>query len=184
MHLMWTLEDRMRSRTAFRRGSASSSLSRRSTMLDLEVLQAHYTRQHVHGEAYGWYERGESSPKRKRAIIGIHKVNKAAWGMLSNNRNGHRVFKGLVDFQIDIVDCKTVNVKGVSCIHSPGSSNSFTKRIVDGEVPKHDLGGPRIFEMALASKKMTDLRRRLRPMVDIVIAPQDLPAANHHLPRR
>ncbi|KAG2034301.1 hypothetical protein BDR03DRAFT_965299 [Suillus americanus] len=206
MHLR-TLEDRMKriqSRTTLQRKSASPNLSRRSTTPDLKGLHAHYARQHTHGEAYDEYECGESSPKRKRAVIGIRDVNKSGTSrdMLPFVRPrysyecsyGERQpqwspgVQGSVEPHIEaIVDHKMADVSDEHRFQSnatPGFSidanSSSMKRVVYG-----DSGVPRMFEKALASKKTSDPRRRPRPTVDIdMTAPQELPFASNHHPCR
>ncbi|KAG1749683.1 uncharacterized protein EDB91DRAFT_758767 [Suillus paluster] len=147
----WTLEDRMKriqSRTASWRKSALPNLSRRSTIPDLEVLHVHYARQHVYGEAYDGYECGETSPKRKRAFIGICDVNKMlpfVRRRLSYECNYNEPpqwtsgVEGLVDSKVDITaDHKMADVKDESCIQSNvtlessiGVNSTHTQRIVD-----------------------------------------------------
>ncbi|KAG1746805.1 hypothetical protein EDB19DRAFT_1687576 [Suillus lakei] len=197
----WTLEDRMKriqSRATFRRRSASQNRFQRSTMPDLKVLHTHYARQHMHGEAYDQYECGQSSPKRKRAVIGIRNENKPTREILPfvRPRNSYQCsfderqpqwspdVEGLVDSQINvIVDHEMADVRDESWFQSNATSglsisadSTSTKRVLDGV--------SRIFEKAMASKKTTDPRRRPRPaMVDIdMIA--DLPSASHHRPCR
>ncbi|KAG1732275.1 hypothetical protein EDB19DRAFT_1734499 [Suillus lakei] len=199
----WTLEDRMKriqSRATFRRRSASQNRFQRSTMPDLKVLHTHYARQHMHGEAYDQYECGQSSPKRKRAVIGIRNENKLTREILLfvRPRNSYQSsyderqpqwspdVEGLVDSQINvIVDHEMADVKDESWFQSNATSglsisadSTSTKRVLDGV--------SRIFEGAMASKKTTDPRRRPRPaMVDIdMIAHEDLLSTSHHRPCR
>ncbi|KAG2132373.1 hypothetical protein DEU56DRAFT_444227 [Suillus clintonianus] len=207
----WTLEDRMKlikSRNASQRRSISPHVSRRSTTPDLGVLHVHYARQHAHGEVYDEYDCGESSQKRKRAVIGIRDVNKTTQEMLPfvRRRQSYECSynerqpqwssgtEGFVKTQVDsIVDHKMADVRDEYCFQSnatPGFSisgdSTSTKRVIDGEPPNHARGVPRMFEKVLASKKTTDPRRRPRPaIVDIdMTAPQDLPSASHHRPSR
>lgn len=194
---------RIQSRATLRRRSASPYLSRQSTTPDLKVLHTHYTRQHMHGEAYDEYECGESSPKRKRAVIGIRDMNKTTRDMLpfvrprysyecSYDKRQPRWSPGvqsLVDSQIDaMVDCKTADVRDESWFQSnaiPGFSidadSTSMKHVVYG-----DFRVPHMVDRALTSKKTTDPRRRPRPTkVDIdMTAPQELPSASSHHPCR
>ncbi|KAG2091491.1 uncharacterized protein F5147DRAFT_779959 [Suillus discolor] len=200
----WTLEDRMKriqSRATLQRKPASPNLSRQSTIPDLKVLHAHYARQRMHGEAYDEYECGNSSPKRKRAVIGIRGVDKASREMLPFVRPrrsyqcsyGKRQpqwslgVQGLADPRIDaIVDHEMVDVKDESWLQSNarprfsiGADSTSMKHVVYG-----DFGVPRMFERGLASKKTTDPRPRPRPtitMVDIdMIATREPPSTSHH----
>ncbi|KAG1809956.1 uncharacterized protein HD556DRAFT_1316920 [Suillus plorans] len=200
----WTLEDRMKriqSRATLRRKSASPNLSQRSTIPDLKALHAHYARQRMHGEAYDEYECGNSSPKRKRAVIGIRDVDKTSLEMLPfvRPRRSYQCSYGerqpqwslgvqsLVDPHIDaIVDYEMVNVKDESWLQSNatprfliGADSTSMKHVVYG-----DFGVPRTFERRLASKKTTDPRPQPRPtvtMVDIdMIAAREPPSTSHH----
>ncbi|KAG1777303.1 hypothetical protein EV702DRAFT_1102255 [Suillus placidus] len=201
----WTLEDRMKriqSRATLRRRSASPKLSRRSTIPELKVLHAHYARQHMHGEAYDEYEGGESSPKRKRAVIGIRGMNRTTREMLPFVRPRYSCqcshderqpqwslgVQGSVVSRINaIVDHEMADVKNESWFQSNatpglsiGADSTSIKRVVND-----DFGVPRMFERALASKKTTDPRRRPRPTVDIdMTAPQEIPSASRHHPCR
>ncbi|KAG1889220.1 hypothetical protein F4604DRAFT_1915082 [Suillus subluteus] len=202
-----TLEDRMKriqSRATLQRRSASPNLSRRSTTPDLKVLHVHYARQHMHGEAYDEYECGESSPKRKRAVIGIRNVNKSGTSrdMLPFVRprcsyecscderqpQWSPGVQGLVDSRSEaIMDHKMADVSDESCFQSnatPGFSigaySTHMNRVVYG-----DSVVPRMFEKALAFKKTSDPRRRPRPTVDIdMTTPQELPSPSNHHPCR
>ncbi|KAG1825448.1 uncharacterized protein BJ212DRAFT_1474833 [Suillus subaureus] len=174
-----TLKDRMKriqSRTTLQRSSASLNLSQRSTP-DLKILHAHYARQLMHGEAYDEYECGESSPKRKRAIIGIRDVNKTTRDMLPF---------GLADSRVGVITGhEMVDAKDEFWFQSNatpgfpiGANSTSMKRVVYG-----DFGVLCMFERAQASKKTSDPRRRPRPTVDIdMTAPQELPSASDHHP--
>lgn len=193
---------RIQSRTTLRRSSIPPNLSQRSSMPDLKVLHAHNARQRMHGEAYDEYECGESSPKRKRAVIGIRDVNKTSQDILPFVRPRYSYnhsydeqqpqwspgVQGSVNSHIDaIMDCKMADVKDEYWFQSNatprfsiGADSTSMKHVVYG-----DFGVPRMFERALTLKKTTDPRRRPRPMVDVdMTAPQELPSASRHHPCR
>lgn len=171
-------------------------------MPDLKVLHAHYARQRMHGEAFDEYECGESSPKRKRAVIGIRDVNKTSRDMLPFVRPRYSYdhsyderlpqwspgVQGLMDSHIDaIMDHKMADIKDGCWFQSNatprfsiGADSTSMNRVVHG-----NFCVPRMFERALASKKTTDPRRRPRPTVDVdMTAPQELPPASRHHPCR
>jgi hypothetical protein len=193
---------RIQSRATLRRSSVSPNHARQSKMPDLKVLHAHYARQRIHGEAFDEYECGESSPKRKRAVIGIRDVNKTSRDMLPFVRPRYSYdhsyderlpqwspgVQGLMNSHIDaIMDHKMVDVKDECWFQSNatprfsiGADSASTNRIV-----YCNFGVPRMFERVLVSKKTTDPRRRPRPTVDIdMTAPQELPSASRHHPCR
>lgn len=193
---------RIQSRATLRRSSVSPNHARQSKMPDLKVLHAHYARQRKHGEAFDEYECGESSPKRKRAVIGIRDVNKTSRDMLPFVRPRYSYdhsyderlpqwspgAQGSMDSHIDaIMDHKMADVKDECWFQSNatprfsiGADSTSMNRVVYG-----NFGVPRMFERALASKKTTDPRRRPRPRVDIdMTAPQELPSASRHHPCR
>lgn len=194
---------RIQSRATLRHRSASPNLSERSTIPDLKVLHVHYARQRMHGEVYDEYECGESSPKRKRAIVGIRNANKTfrdmqpfvrprySYGCSYDERQPRWSpgVRGLVDPHIDIImDYKMADVEDGSWFQSKatsgfsiGADSTFMKRVVHG-----DLGAFHMPERLSVSKKTTDPRPRPRPApgdIDMT-ASQELPSASNHHPRR